>query len=85
MTASPVLPQKIKCKRRINNIFGTTKISRRFRLEGESDGWAFYLLDLPNEQIEAVKTRWNVTGVLKSEENTFLSLGKIWGKLNYQK
>ncbi|AUB38744.1 hypothetical protein COO91_04719 [Nostoc flagelliforme CCNUN1] len=32
---------------RINNIFGTTDISRRFRPQGESDGWAFYLLDLP--------------------------------------
>ncbi|MBD2729655.1 hypothetical protein H6G96_25900 [Nostoc sp. FACHB-892] len=32
---------------RINNIFGKTEVFRRFRLEGESDGWAFYLLDLP--------------------------------------
>ncbi|MBD2511822.1 hypothetical protein H6G91_32055 [Nostoc muscorum FACHB-395] len=31
-----------KMPSRINNIFGTTEISRRFRLEGESGGWAFY-------------------------------------------
>ena len=40
--------------------------------------WVSQLLS--NEQIEAVKTHWNVTGVLKSEENTFFELGQDMGQ-----
>ncbi|WP_292812070.1 hypothetical protein [Nostoc sp. JL23] len=40
--------------------------------------WVSQLLS--NEQIEAVKTRWNVTGVLKSEENTFFKLEQDMGQ-----
>ncbi|MBD2566185.1 hypothetical protein [Nostoc foliaceum] len=32
---------------RINNIFGKTEISRRFRPQGESDGWADLFIGSP--------------------------------------
>ena len=35
---------------------------------------------LTNEQIEAVKARWSVTGVLTREENTFFELGQDMGQ-----
>ncbi|MEH2041542.1 hypothetical protein [Nostoc sp.] len=42
-----------------------------------SEPWLLWVSQLlSNEQIEAVKTRWNVTGVLKSEENTFFEHGQ---------
>ncbi|MBD2249277.1 hypothetical protein [Nostoc sp. FACHB-888] len=38
---------------RINNIFGKTEISRRFRLKGESDGWADLFIGSPLERSRA--------------------------------